>query len=121
MQINRTTFKFIFDGIYEDIILTPKNLKPHRTSPDLQLALTIYRLATGCTYCTLSDLLGVSVSAASKFFSKIDRLMVVSLYDRYVRLPTTDEEWQNEIRGFLENYEFPCVGAWDGFHVYINS
>ena len=47
--------------------------------------------------------------------------MVVSLYDRYVRLPTTDEEWQNEIRGFLENYEFSCVGAWDSFHVYINS
>ena len=47
--------------------------------------------------------------------------MAVSLYDRYVRLPTTDEEWQNEIRGFLENYDFPCVGAWDGFHVYINS
>ena len=47
--------------------------------------------------------------------------MVVSLYDRYVRLSTTGKEWQNEIRGFLENYEFPCVGAWDGFHVYINS
>ena len=28
--------------------------------------------------------------------------MVVSLYDRYVRLLTTDEEWQ-KIRGFLEN------------------
>ena len=64
MRINRTTFKFIFDGIYEDIILSPKNLKPNRTSPDRQLALTIYRLATGCTYCTLSDLFGVSVSAA---------------------------------------------------------
>ena len=47
--------------------------------------------------------------------------MVISLYDRYACLPTNDEEWQNEIRGFLENYEFPCVGAWDGFHVYINS
>ena len=22
---------------------------------------------------------------------------------------------------FLYNYDFPCVGAWDGFHVYINS
>ena len=44
----------------------------------------------------------MSVSAASKFFNKICRLMVVSLYDRYVRLPTTDEEWQNEIGGFLE-------------------
>ena len=47
--------------------------------------------------------------------------MIVSLYDRYVRLPTTDEDGKNEIRCFLENYEFPCVGAWDGFHVYINS
>ena len=47
--------------------------------------------------------------------------MVVSLYDRYVHLSTTDKEWQNEILGFLENYEFPFVGAWDGFHVYINS
>ena len=121
MRINRATCNFILDGIYEDIILTPTNLKPNPTSPDRQLALTIYRLDTGCTYSTLSDLFGVSVSAASKFFNKICRLMVISLYDRYACLPTNDEEWQNEIRGFLENYEFPCVGAWDGFHVYINS
>ena len=121
MRINRTTFNFIFDGIYEDIILTSTNLKQNPTSPDRQLALTIYRMGTGCTYSTLSDLFGVSVSAASTFFNKICRLMVVSLYDRYVRLPTTDEEWQNEIRGFLENHKFPCVGAWAGFHVYIKS
>ena len=47
--------------------------------------------------------------------------MVVSLYDRYVRLPNTDEVWLNEIRSLLENYEFPCVGAWDGFYICINS
>ena len=70
MRINRTKFNFILDGIYEDIILTPTNLKPNPTSHDRKLALTIYRLATGCTYSTLSDLLGVSVSAASKFFKK---------------------------------------------------
>ena len=34
MRINRTTFNFALDGIYEDIILTPTNLKPHPTSPD---------------------------------------------------------------------------------------
>ena len=121
MRINRTTFNFILDGIYEDIILTPTNLKPNPTSPDRQLALTIYRLSTVCTYSTLSDLFGVSVSAASMFLNKICGLMVASLYDRYVLLPTTDEEWENEIRVFLENYEFPCVGAWGGFYVYINS
>ena len=93
MRINHITFNFIFDGICEDLILTPTNLKPNQTSPGRQLALTIYRLATGCTYSTLSDLLGVSVSAASKFFNKICRLMFVSLYDLYVRLPTTDKEY----------------------------
>ena len=70
MRINRTTFNFILDGIYEDIILTPTNLKQNPTSLDPQLALTIYRLATGCTYSSLSDLLGVPVSAASKFLIK---------------------------------------------------
>ena len=120
MRINHTAFNFVLDEIYEDIILAPANLKPNPTSPD-QYALTIYRLAASCTYSTLSDLFGVSVSAASKFFNKLCRLMVVSLYDRYVRLTTTDEEWQNEICGILENCEFPCVGAWDGFLVYINS
>ena len=92
MPINRTAFNFILDGIYGDIILTPTNLKLNPTSPDRQLALTIYRLAAGCTYSTLSDLLGVSVSAASKIFNKICQLMVLSLYDRYVRFPTTDKE-----------------------------
>ena len=88
IRINCTTFNFMLDGIYEDLILTPTNLKPNPTSPDWQLALTIYRVATGCTYSTLSDLFGVSVSAGSKFFDKICWLMVVSRYDRYVRLPT---------------------------------
>ena len=90
-QINRATFNFILDSIYEDIILTPTNLKPNPTHPDRHLALTMYKLATGCTYFTLSDLFGGSSFAASKFFNKICRLMV-SHYDRYVHLLTTDEE-----------------------------
>ena len=24
------------------------------------------------------------------------------------------------MKGFIENYEFPCIGAWDGFHVYMS-
>ena len=94
MPINRTTFNFILDGIYEDIILTPTNLKPNPTSPDRQLALTIYRLATGCTYSTLSDLFGVSVSAASKLFNKICRKVLcgkrwpsfVKLFSMFINL-----------------------------------
>ena len=55
------------------------------------------------------------------FFNKVVRLNVAEFYDDLVKLPETDEEWKAELRGFLENYGFPCVGAWDGFHIQINS
>ena len=69
----------------------------------------------------MSDLFGVSVSAANKVLNKICQVLVAKLYDHFVYLPSADAEWESEIRGFLENYEFPRVGAWDGLHVYISS
>ena len=54
---------------------------------------------------------GLSLSAASTIFNEIYWLMAASLYDRNIRLVTTDEEWQNGICSFLRNYEFSCVGA----------
>ena len=75
----------------------------------------------GASLTTLSQLLGVSMSLASVTFNKVCCVLVATLYNRYVKLPRTDEEWEAELKGFLENYEFPCVGAWDGFHVYVSS
>ena len=62
----------------------------------------------------------MSISLAGVIF-KVCRVLVVTLYNRYVKLSRPDEEWEVELKGFLENYEFPCVGAWDGFHVYVSS
>ena len=36
-------------------------------------------------------------------------------------LPSTEEEWKNELKSFLKDWGFACVAAWDGFHVYICS
>ena len=47
--------------------------------------------------------------------------MCAQLYSRFVKLPATDEEWIAEATGFIENYAFPCVAAWDGFHVYLQT
>ena len=44
-----------------------------------------------------------------------------TLYDRCVYLPRNRAEWKHELESFLENWEFPCVGAWDGFHVYVST
>ena len=121
IRIYRETFSFMLNEIRDDTVMSPTNLKPFPTSPDRQLAMTLYRFATGCTHSTLSDLLGVSVSAANKFFNKVCRVLVTKLYDRFVFLTSADAEWEAEVCGFLGNYEFPCVGTWDGFHIYITS
>ena len=63
----------------------------------------------------------VSISLASETFNKVCRVLVAASYDQYVTLPKRNEEWESEVKGFIENYEFPCVGAWDGFHAYVSS
>ena len=45
----------------------------------------------------------------------------MNLFHEYVKMPLAEEEWINETKGYIENYEFPCIGAWDGFHVYACS
>ena len=112
---------FVLNEIHDDVVMSPINLKPYSTPPGQQLAMTLYRLATGCSYLTLSHLLGVSVSAANKFFNKVCQVLVAKFYDPYVYLPSTGAELEAEVRGFLENYEFPCVDAWNSFHIYISS
>ena len=81
MRIRRDTFNQILVKIRDQIELTPTNLNPFPTSPDRQIALTTYQLATGCSYATLSDVFGVSVSSASMFFNKICRVIVANIYD----------------------------------------
>ena len=97
------------------------NLNQHPISVSRQLGLTLYQNGHGASFITLSQLFGVSISLASVTINKVCPVLVVTLCNRYVKLPRTDEEWEAELKGFLENYEFPCVGAWDGFHVYVSS
>ena len=58
----------------------------------------MYHLAHAASYNELEDVFGVSESLGCKRFNKVVRVLVATMYDG-----------------------FPCVGAWDGFHVYLNS
>ena len=120
-RITRDIFEHILEEILPDLIKTPTPMKPNPITPATQLAITLYRLAHGCSLSALEDVFGWSIPANDKTFNYVCRVLVQRLYDRYVRLPETEEEWTAEIKGFTENYEFPCVGAWDGFHVYVSS
>ena len=61
----------------------------------------------------------VSQSLTTNTFNNVMECMVLTLKDKFVCLPRTKADRENECKGFIENYEFNCVGAWDGFHVHV--
>ena len=117
-RITRYSFNHVLNIVSPFIKKTPTNLCPNPTTPATQLGLTLYRLAHGTSHLTNGALFGVSEELACVTFNNVCKDLVTHMYDEYVKLP---DDWEVELRGFLENYEFPCVGVWDGFHVYIES
>ena len=118
---NMQTFNIISDHIGEVIKKQPTNLKPFSTTSEQQLDLTLYRLVHRCSFFTVADLFGVLISLARQTFNKVTCVLVARMYDTFVVLPKNQAEWETELKNFIENYEFPYVGAWDGLPVYVCS
>ena len=107
LRMNRATFEFILEAVKDDIVKEP-------TPPAMQLAICLYRLAHGSAYSTIGDLFGVAESTAAVIFNNVCKVLVSALYDQFVCLPRNTDEWKQELESFLENWEFPCVDAWEG-------
>ena len=120
-RLTKDNFNIILNRIEASIVKTPTNLVPEPIEPNRQLGLTTYKLAHGCTFTVIGNVFRISESLATQTFNHVVRELVVNLFDEYVKMPSTEQEWTNEIKGFIESYEFPCIGAWDGFHVYVCS
>ena len=84
-----------------------------------QLSITLYRLVHGGFFSTARDLFGVSESLANKMFNHVVHLLY-HLVRCLCETATDLGRMEVELRRFIENYEFPCVGTWDGFHVYVS-
>ena len=68
----------------------------------------------------MEDVFGILKESGCLFFNKVIRLIIAYFFDKYVKLPETDKQWEVEVPQFIENYSFPAVGAWDGFHIRVN-
>ena len=121
MRASRQVFNYILKEIGEYKEKTPTNLNPGPTHARVQLALTLYRLGQGRTYPVATDIFGFSEPLVCQVFNHVCRILVARLHNKNVYIPSSDEEWQAKLRGFIENYEFSCVGAWDGFHIYTTT
>ena len=116
-KVHRETFELILGVISPFNTKALTNFQPDLIEVHRQLILTFYRLAHGCSVQVIADVFGISKALASEMFNFVACIMVVALYDRYVPLPETIEEWKKELKGFIESYTFPYIGAWDGCHV----
>ena len=103
MRINRTKFNLLLNTLSDGLVLTPTKFAPEPASPDRQLAALRYRLAHGVTYTVLEDVFGILKESGCVFFNKIIRLIVAYSYNKYMKLPETDEQWEVEVRAFIEN------------------
>ena len=86
-------------------------MKPSPTPLSTQLAVWLYRLAHGCSYLTVGDLFGIAAPTAYCIFMDVCKVLVHIFYDRMVYMPRRAEEWSHKLKGFIENWEFPCIGA----------
>ena len=85
-----------------------------------RLTLTIRFLATGETYRSLSFQFRISKSAISYIVNEVCHAIEKNLASRYLKFPSTHEEWVSIASQFQQRWNFPnCIGAIDGKHIVI--
>lgn len=69
----------------------------------------------------MSDDFNVSITFTERVFASVWKELIRNFLFDYVKMPSTDKEWGEKAIGFIESYGFPCVVAWDGFHMYVRA
>lgn len=89
-------------------------------SPAERLTLTLRFLATGETFRSLSFQFRISRSAISYIVREVCQAIFKVLGEKYLRVPTTVDEWLEIALKFEERRQFPnCLGAVDGKHLVL--
>ena len=103
LRVNRETFELMLQIIEIYIVKEPTNMVRFPIELHRQLGITLYRCAHGCTFSTVADLFGVSMSLAEQLFASVSRELIRNLFPEFVKMPNTEEEWRQEAIGFIEN------------------
>ena len=73
-RLRKDNFNIILNKIEKSIIKTPTNLVPEPIEPSRQLVLAIYKLAHGCTFTVICDVLGICESLVTLAFNHAVRI-----------------------------------------------
>ena len=75
LRVSRETFELMLQKIEIYIVKEPTNMVPFPI-----VLLTLYQCAHGCTFSTVADLFGVSMSLAEQVFASVSREFMRNLF-----------------------------------------
>ena len=117
-RISRSTFKFILNRIGP--FLARQTVTEEPISPELRLAICLYRLGRGDYLYTIAEMSGLGVSTVCSIVQEVCQLLVDHLWSESVscHMPNTQEDFKKKILDMEEFWQFPCCwAAIDGCHI----
>lgn len=90
--------------------------------PEKRLMVTIRYLTSGANFHVLEDIFRIHHSTISKIVPEVCNAIWDCLAAKYVKCPTTAEEWRKKAKRFDELWNYPRgLGAIDGKHVVVQA
>ncbi|XP_062602287.1 uncharacterized protein LOC134263958 [Saccostrea cucullata] len=116
------------DSFMELLHLVTPHIKRRNTvmrdaiPPAERLSITLRFLATGDTYQSLVYLYRIPKQTLSTIIPETCTAIYNVLKERYLKVPSTPEEWERIANDFEMKWNFPnCIGAIDGKHITIRN
>ncbi|XP_046811158.1 protein ANTAGONIST OF LIKE HETEROCHROMATIN PROTEIN 1-like [Lucilia cuprina] len=117
LRMNDETFKELLHLVSPYIAKQDTNMRKAIPAQE-RLAVTLRFLASGDSYKRLSVLFRIAPNTISLFVSSVCDAIYKALKGSYLKVLSTQEEWNEVAFKFNNLWNFPnCIGAVDGKHV----
>ena len=117
-RVTRATFLYILSRIRHR--LERQTVTEEPISPELRLALCLYRLGRGDYYYTIAEMSGLGVSSVCTIVREVSQALVDCMWSESIshHMPKTEEDFKTKIVDMEELWQFPCCwAAIDGCHI----
>eukprot|EP00794_Sanderia_malayensis_P011421 gene11421-12611_t len=106
LRVSRSTFEFILTRIRPQ--LERQMLTEEPISPELHLAICLYRLGRGDYLHSIGEMVGLARSTVTRIVNEVTQVIVFCLWEQFVsnNMPKTEDEFQSKILNMKELWQF---------------